>query len=250
MNLEEVGNPAGPPLLLIHGFMSCNAQWDANVGALGEHLRLVLLEQMGHGRSQAPQDVREYSPERVLARIDATREALGIESWWIGGHSLGGAIALHYALAHPEHVRGVVFTNTRAAFGLPRGSDDADNRPATHGIGSLRDLAQHPWRATRLPADAQARMVAAADAMPWHAVDHVASYTHDWKSADELHRLTMPVLLVNGRWEKAFQPSIEHARSTIRDLTLIELEGGHAINLEQPDAFNKAVLAFISTRST
>ena len=67
---------------------------------------------------------------------------------------------------------------------------------------------------------------------------------HDWRCDDELHQLAMPTLLVNGRWEKAFQPFVEVAQRSIPQLEVVSLEGGHSINIEQPEGFDRAVLAF------
>ena len=103
--------------------------------------------------------------------------------------------------------------------------------------------------ATRLDEGIKARMVEAADAMALHAVERFLSRRHTWKSTHRMTELAMPVLIVNGRWEKAFQPFVEQAKELIGDLTVVTLEGGHAINAERPDEFNAAVIDFITQRS-
>ncbi len=89
-------------------------------------------------------------------------------------------------------------------------------------------------------------MVDAADRMDLDGVAHMAANSPSWQSSDELDQLACPVLLVNGVWEKAFQPHVADARGAIADLMIVNLEGGHSINVEQPDAFNDAVVAFLS----
>ncbi|MEO1062270.1 MAG: alpha/beta fold hydrolase [Actinomycetota bacterium] len=249
LHWEETGRDDGPVLALVHGFLSSNAQWMRNTERLGRQLRLVLVEQPGHGRSEPHDDPARYTGERVVAAIDRIRETLGLQRWWVGGHSLGGAVALRYALTHPDRTAGVVFTNTRAAFGLPRVGAPPRDRPATEGLTSLRDLPLHPIHATRFPDDVQAAMVAAADDIPFHVVDHLTTHRDDWACADELGRLSMPVLLVNGRWERRFQPCVEQARQAIADLEVVDLEGGHSINVEQAEAFDAAVLEWMTTRT-
>ena len=245
MFAEEAGNPDGPPLVMVHGFLSSNAQWDLNVDELSKHYRLILVELLGHGRSDAPDDPHAYQIDRLVADFERIREAHNVDTWWVCGQSLGGAISILYCLANPEAVRGLVFTNSRAAFGIKREGVSREGGVLPE-IASTRDLPVHPINAKRLPDGIKSRMVDAADAMPLHAVNHFMKRRHTWRSTDRMSELAMPVLLVNGRWESAFQPHAELAQELIDQLELVSLEGGHAINAEQPDGFNTAVIDFIS----
>ncbi len=247
LNVIEGGNRSGQPVVLIHGFMSSRHQWDPNVERLGGEFRTVLVELPGHGDSPAPDDASSFSPPVLLGAIDDVRRRLGIDRWWVVGHSLGGAVGIRYGLAHPQRTLGVVFTNSRAVFGIRR---PADGRPATGprptSSGDLRRLPFHPINAKRFPPDLQDRMVEVADRMDPSVITHLSSVGAAWRSSDELHRLAAPVLLVNGRWESAFQPHVDDARRSVPDLRVVELEGGHSINIEQPEAFDRAVIDFIT----
>ena len=246
LNVEVDGNQDGPPVVLIHGFMSSNAQWMANRDALGKALHLHMVELPGHGKSPVPVDDEGYRPEAILAALEAIRIERGIDTWWVIGQSLGGAIAIQYVLTHAEAARGLVFTNSRAAFGIARRQARSDT-PAPPGpeITNLRDLPMHPINAKRFPADVKAAMVAAADAMDPAAAMGITRWRNSWQSLDQLGELTVPTMLVNGRWESAFQEHVPTAAERIADFRLVELEGGHSINVEQADAFNEAVLEFV-----
>jgi len=232
-------------MLLVHGFLSSNAQWDLNRQELGEHYRLILVELTGHGGSDGPDDERYYTLEYLASEFERIRVSCGIEDWWVCGQSLGGAVSILYCLTHPNAVRGLIFTNSRAAFGIKREgvSGGVASRPR---LTSTRDLPIHPINASRLDESIKVSMVAAADVMPLHSVEQFMDRRHTWKSTDQMPELAMPVLLVNGRWEKAFQPFVEQARGLIPDLTVVDVEAGHAVNAEQPQAFNHAVINFIS----
>lgn len=245
LHYEVQGNANGPTLALLHGFMSSNAQWDLNVARLGAELRLVLIELRGHGRSPAPDDPAMYERPVTIASIDEIREAVGCDHWWIGGHSLGGATAIRYALDHPTRVKGLVFTNTRAAFGTARTSAEVVSN-VVDGLGDLRSLPYHPIHAKRFPEDLKAKMVAVADNMAPHAIRNTVGARTGAASAKDQHRLAMPVLLVNGRFERAFQENVPIAEREIPDLEVVHLDGGHSVNIEQPEGFDKAVLAFVA----
>lgn len=234
-------------MVLIHGFLSCRSQWDLNVERLGKRHRLLVVDLPGHGDSPAPDDPASYQRDAVIGQLDRIRTDRGIETWWVCGQSLGGAVAARYVLAHPGASRGLIFTNSRAVFGLARRGDN-DRTSATDGLESLRDLPIHPIHARRFPADLKERLVAAADRMPFHAVDHVVAHRDTWCAADELDRIEVPVLLVNGRWEKLFQPCVAVAEAAIGDLAVVHLEGGHSINVEQAAGFDDAVLSFTADR--
>ncbi len=264
LHFEDAGNPDGRVAFLIHGYMSSNLQWELNRERLGAELRLILVEQPGHGSSPSPDEADAYGPEAVFDQLERIRTDLGIDRWWAMGHSLGGAMAIRYALAHPENTAGLVFTNTRAAFGLV--GDRASSPTATPRSGQpldqtlqednrrgptperLRALPFHPIHAKRFPEDLRNRLVAGVDGMAPHVFAHIGA-NGAWKSREEMHRLRVPTLLVNGRWEKLFQPCVEEAADTIPDLRVVALEGGHSINIEQPEGFDRAVLDFIRSKA-
>ncbi|MEM7275749.1 MAG: alpha/beta fold hydrolase [Actinomycetota bacterium] len=235
------GAEDGPVLALVHGFMSSRLQWELNTARLGRRHRLVLIELPGHGQSVAPDDPESYRPPAVLAALDAIRNALALDRWWLVGHSMGGAISARYALRYPDATAGLVTTNSRAIFGV--GGSAGPSRPTGP---DLRRLPFHPIHAKRFPADLKARMVTAADDMAPFVIDHIGTAAPDWRSGDDLHRLRVPTLLVNGVWEKAFQPHAEHVRNHLPGIVIVDLDGGHSINIEQAEAFDRAVLDFVS----
>lgn len=244
LNYEVHGNPDGPTMLMVHGFLSSNVQWDLNIDRLGAALRLVLVELPGHGSSAAPDDPAAYGLEAVTPAFDAIRTAVGVDQWWVCGQSLGAAISLHYVLSHADRVRGVVVTNTRAAFGHGRSDPSIDYRTI-----DLREIPFHPINARRFPEDLKGRMVERADAIEPYVLNHTISHRSDWPVVDRLHELAMPVMLVNGRFERVFQPLIDDARHALHQLEIVHLDGGHSINVEQPEAFDAAVLDFVSRHS-
>lgn len=247
MSSKEAGNPAGPPMLLLHGFLSCAAQWDLNLERLGERFRLIIVELMGHGSSDTPHESDWYGPEYVLSELERIRIEHEVDRWWVCGQSLGGAIATRYALAHPDRALGLVFTNSRAAFGIAR---PGISQIIPDTISSTRDVSVHPINATRLPEAVKERLVAAADATPLHVVNFVTGHRNAWRSVDQMTELTIPVLLVNGRWEKAFQKTLNAVRDSIGHVEIVDLEGGHAINIEQAAGFDAAVLDFTARHHT
>ncbi len=182
-----------------------------------------------------------YGPNALLPALAALSTDLGLDRYWLVGHSLGAAVATRLAMAEPDDVRGVIVTNSRAMFGLSRHSRSI-SPPVS--LAERRELPFHPIHAKRFPESLQETMAQAADHMPAHAIAHMAANAPKWSSADDLSRLAVLALLINGMWEKAFQPHIDVARQEIPDITIVDLAGGHSINIEQPEGFDDAVRCF------
>src|SRR6185312_3693117 len=106
----------GPHLLLVHGLCSSRAQWRPNLEGLKRFCTPVVIEVLGHGRSQSPSDPAAYTVEAYIARFEALREKLGAARWAVCGQSFGAGLTMRYALERPEAVFAQVFTNSNSAL--------------------------------------------------------------------------------------------------------------------------------------
>ena len=105
---EECGTPEGIPLLFLHG--------GPGAGIAPAHRRLfnpsrfhvVLFDQRGSGQSRPHGSIEDNSTDDLIGDILAIRQHLGIDSFVLFGGSWGSTLALAFAIAHPEYVRGLV----------------------------------------------------------------------------------------------------------------------------------------------
>ena len=243
----------GPYLMFLHGFLSSRAQWRPNLAGLTQFCRPVVIELLGHGRSPAPSDPQAYTVDSYLAAFEDIRRQVGAESWVVCGQSFGAGLAVHYALRHPERVPGLVFTNSLSAMS-PKGNPDREAQQRqrieairTGGREGLESIRIHPRHAKRLPEDAKRALVADAALISLEGVIHSWQTTSPQLSiVDVLGQLPMPALLVNGHWEKRFQPMRDAAARLLPGLEIVDLDGGHSVNMEAPDGFNAAVRDFLA----
>lgn len=241
----------GPPLLMLHGFLSSRAQWAPNLGALQTVATPVVVELLGHGRSKSPTDPAAYSVQAYVSAFEALRDRLGTERWFVLGQSFGAGLTIRYALTHPQRVIGQVFTNSISGLSPPPEGDPAIRRERARAIASggraaLQAMPLYPRMTKRWPpAVSQALVDDAALASPEGVAMTIAHTVQGLSVLADLARISVPSLLVNGAREAAFQPMRDRAAADIAGLEVVDLDGGHSINLDQPQAFNAAVADFI-----
>jgi proline iminopeptidase len=114
---EQCGNPAGKPVVMLHGGPGAGCGAKMRRFHDPAHYRIVLFDQRGSGRSTPHADLVDNTTWDLVADIERLREHLGIERWQVFGGSWGSTLALAYAEAHPGCVTELVL---RGIFMLRR----------------------------------------------------------------------------------------------------------------------------------
>jgi pimeloyl-ACP methyl ester carboxylesterase len=113
---QAAGPVDGPPIVLLHGLASDSDTWDRAVAALATHgLRVYAVDLIGHGRSDKP--VGGYLLDDFADSLAGVLDALDLPTATLCGHSLGGAIAVHFGVRHPGRIDRLVLV---ASGGLGR----------------------------------------------------------------------------------------------------------------------------------
>jgi len=106
----------GLPVLLLHGFSGSARSWEPLAPDLSDRLRLIAVDLIGHGRSDAPARPERYRPEQAVRDLAALLKSLGVARAHVVGYSLGGRLALRFALDAPERVGGLVVVSASAGI--------------------------------------------------------------------------------------------------------------------------------------
>jgi pimeloyl-ACP methyl ester carboxylesterase len=115
VHYRDQGVADGPVLVLLHGSNGALQHWEPWVKALGNEFRIITVDLPGHGLTGAvPGD--DYSEAGMVAFVDVFTTALGVQRFALGGNSMGGAVAAHFAIAHPERVTKLILVD---AAGFP-----------------------------------------------------------------------------------------------------------------------------------
>lgn len=242
----DVHPGAGEPVLLLHGFLSSRAQWLANLEGLQRFCTPVTVELWGHGRSPMPADAALLHPLAYVEQFEKIRREIGVERWYVVGHSFGAGLTLRYALEQPGVLYGQAFCNSNSALEQTGGSNKTERaqqiRNTLLSERPLTELPIHPVNAKRLPDSVTKALLADAESLQREDMVRCLQQTRDFLSIrEEFSALSVPTLLINGVWEKSFQQTVAFARNALPSLQVTDLPGGHAINAEQPEGFNSAI---------
>lgn len=130
LHYETIGDPAHPPVVLLHGFTSDLRMWHAVTRFLGDAYFLVIPDLRGHGQSASPDGLDSYQMAEYAADLEALVNELGLELFALVGCSFGGMIAMQFAVDHPERIAALVLSDTSPAYDRPEYDDAFRKREA------------------------------------------------------------------------------------------------------------------------
>ena len=232
---------SGPPLLLTHGYSSTSAMWQGQIEALSKRHKLVLWDMRGHGQSDYPDDPAAYSEALTVADMAALLDEVGASSAIIGGLSLGGYMSLAFYRAHPERVRALLIIDTGPGFkkddareAWNKRAHDTGDRFEREGLAVLKSLSRERSEVSHRDASGLAR---AARGMLTQ---------RDAGVIELLPNIKVPSLIVVGANDAPFLAASDYMAAKIPAAQKVVIPAaGHAVNIDQPQAFIDAVLPFL-----
>ena len=99
LDVVDIGPRDASVLVFLHGFPESHRTWRHQLPHFAARFRCIAPDQRGYCGSSKPQDVADYTPDKLFADIFALADALGVETFTIVGHDWGGAISWGIALA-------------------------------------------------------------------------------------------------------------------------------------------------------
>ncbi len=114
MHVRDEGPRDAPVIVLLHGSNASLHTWDPWAAALSKSYRVIRFDQAGHGLTGA-HPKRDYSMAAFVAAVNGVAQKMGVKRFTLGGNSMGGGIALAYAIAHPEKLSGLILVDASGA---------------------------------------------------------------------------------------------------------------------------------------
>ncbi len=250
--VRTAGPADGVPVVLLHGFPFGLAMWDPQVAALEGRYRVVAYDGRGHGGSGTGDG--PFAFEDLVDDLLGVLEGQGIDGAVLVGLSMGGYVALRFAEREPARVRALVLADTKSDA-----DGDAAKLKRAGGLrllraggskafaeSSLRTLLAFETIRSRPEIVAKTRgMMEACPAAGIGA--NLLAMAGRTDTTGSLGRIAVPTLVLVGEKDGLTPPSDAKAlASRIPGARLVEIPGAaHLSNLEDPEAFNAALLSFL-----
>jgi pimeloyl-ACP methyl ester carboxylesterase len=256
---EEVGH--GTPIVFVHEFADDIHGWAAQVKFFARRYRTIAFNARGYPPSDVPAEPERYSQAQAAEDIKAILDHLKIDKAHVVGLSMGGFATLHFGLMFPERALSLMVGG--AGYGSVSGDRagfhrDTDTVIAQFEQGGMAKVAEFY---TRGPTRVQ---FMAKDPVGWKefydrfaggsALGHANTMRGVQRKRPsifeleaKLEKLTVPTLIMTGdEDDPCLEPGIFMKRKIPTSALVVLPKSGHAINLEEPDLFNRAVLDFLT----
>ena len=249
----------GFPLVFAYGLGGNTTEWASQIPAFSKHYRFIVWDPRGHGQSDSPPNLDQYGSGTSAYDLLALLDHLGIEKAYVGGLSMGGGIATRLAMLYPGRVEALLVIDSASASGLPTSEAALRMRnrivelTLSHGMEAVADYAiKHNPNISRTAQSGPEGEKAIREM--YRALDPVG-YAHSSKATtvyasfdpDLLKQIRVPTLVLSGSEDPALEAcKLIHEKIEGSQLRIIP-NAGHLSNLDQPEAFNRAILEFLET---
>ena len=256
---EETG--AGTPLLFVHEFAGETQSWLPQIHFFSRRYRCIAYNARGYPPSDVPEDPNAYSQQRAVDDIKGVLDHLGIKKAHICGLSMGGYATLIFGLVYPERALSLTVagcgygsvSTDRAAF--HQDVEVVAKRFEQEGMAAVAQFySKGPTRVQFIDKDPKgwqefheqfARGSAKGHALTMRGVQ--LSRPSVFELEKPMERLEVPTLVMTGdEDEPCLEPALFMKRKIPTSGLVILPKAGHTINLEDPEAFNRALLDFLT----
>lgn len=209
------GDEGSPPLLMLHGYCAGSAVFYKVIGQLAQYFKVYCLDLLGMGQSSRPETnflQREEAENFFVESIEDFRMRLGLEAFYITGHSFGGYICGAYIIKYPEHIKAVCFMSPAGMSSEPEQLPDFEGGNDDWLVRLARQTVDFFWKINITPADfirhagpLSARLLRVYTnykfkALPAHELKAFEIYLEQINLAKGSGEYALSVLLMPGAW--------------------------------------------------
>ena len=248
----------GEALLLLHGFTGDNSTWDTFISSWKERYQVITVDIIGHGKTDCPNEIEQYSIFAVVEQLREIIEKLGLIKVNLLGYSMGGRLALAYYFKYPQTVNKLILESTSPGlrteherterriqdeklgdsiieYGIESFTNKWENIPLFQSQQALTDSVKQKIRNQRLANNP----VGLANSLKGMGTGAQPSY---WT---EVPKLTN-TLLITGDLDQKFVRIANEMTEINEILAHISVNNaGHAIHVEKPEIFDTIVMEFL-----
>jgi len=257
LHFEETGT--GTPIVFVHEFADDYRGYEGQLRYFARRYRCIAYNARGYPPSDVPDDPARYSQDRARDDIRAVLDGLAIAKAHIVGISMGGFATLHFGLAYPDRALSLVVAG--CGYGADPGKRQQFHDETAKTIALIEG--QGMGEASKVYSQGPSRVqFQNKDPRGWaefaaHLAEHStlgsaltmrgvqARRTSLWDLTDRMARLDAPTLIMTGDEDHpCLEPGILMKRTIPTSALVVFPNTGHAVNLEEPDLFNRTCADF------
>lgn len=244
----------GYPLLLLHAGIADSRMWDDHIPVFAQHYQVIRYDLRGYGKSRFPAaPFASYEDPAELLR------ALQVEKAHVIGASFGGKIAVDFTLAHPEMVRSLVLIapsigGTKPSPDVLRFNEEEEALLEHGDLAGATELNMRMWvdGPRRPPEQVDPKVRKRVYEMQYHAFTVPEPEEADDQALQppaitRLAEIRVPTLIIVGDYDHPEKLALGRHLAAELPNTRLEIVAGaaHMVSMEQPEQFNRIVLAFL-----
>ena len=257
-NVDMWNESAEQVLVTLHGFTGSTATW-RNLAKALPHVRIVAIDLMGHGKTMVPEEASRFSMEEQLTDLEAIFAQLHLGKFSLLGYSMGGRIALSYAIAYPERIEKLLLESVSPGLRTSKERIERCERDAAladkitvNGLTSFVDAWENiPLFASQKRLSENKRQAIRTERLAQCETGLVGSLRgigtgmqpSNWPF---LAQLDMPVLLITGSMDEKFCKIATDMKALFKYAQHVTVnDAGHAIHVENPAEFATIVEEYL-----
>ncbi|RSD27859.1 2-succinyl-6-hydroxy-2,4-cyclohexadiene-1-carboxylate synthase [Mesobacillus subterraneus] len=257
-NVEQCGD--GFPLVLLHGFTGAASTWKPFCPIWSEHSKLLMVDLIGHGETDSPQDAERYNILQTAHDLKNLLDESGIEKTDMLGYSMGGRAAITFASLYPDRIRKMVLESTTP--GLENQADREARiiqdeklaaRIETDGLTDFINFWESiPLFRSQLNLSEEVREQIRSQRLSNDSVGLTNSLRGMGTGAqpswwEQLENFEFETLLITGELDEKFCKIATDMAARLPKPTHLTINGcGHAIHVEEREKFGTIVSEFLS----
>ena len=259
LNVEVQGQ--GLPIFMLHGFTGDMSTWHSLEDSLKERYKTVLVDIIGHGKSDAPEEPERYLMERCVEDLLMLSDQIGIEEAVWMGYSMGGRVCLCLGATAPERCRALVLEGVSGGIEEEReraarvsGDGELAKRIEEEGVECFVDYWEsQPLFASQESLDEQTKLTLRRQRLGNRAMGLANSLRGMGTGAqptiyDQLYGFPKPALFLAGEEDKKFvELGMRMSRLTPNGRFESIRSAGHCAHLENPAEFETLVWEFLDS---
>jgi len=246
-------------IIFLHGFTGSANDWKNVATNFNKRFNKVAIDLIGHGKSSSPANIEFYKIDSVVEQIEEVINYLRIKEFILCGYSMGGRVALSYAVKKPNIVKGLILESSSsgikkikerevrkknddelAEYILNNPIEDFINKWLDQEIfGTIRRFSNEKIKRIKEEKTKNSR-IGLANSLRGFGTG-IMPYLDK-----ELKRLNIPVLLLSGQLDSKFTKLNVELNKLIPKSKHVSIQSaGHNIHLEEPSKFIKAVNKYL-----